>query len=129
MNISKNFRALFILFMLPLGVLAQVTTGSITGTVKDLNGSALQGATVETVHEPSGTKYTTVSNKNGKFNLPGLRVGGPYKIAVRYVGFKEEYINDVWIQLGEPTVADVSMTDAKGELKEVVLSASARKGA
>lgn len=129
MNISKNFRALFILFMLPLGLLAQVTTGSITGTVKDLNNSALQGATVEAVHEPSGTKYTTVSNKNGKFNLPGLRVGGPYKIWVRYVGFKEENISDVWIQLGDPTVVDVSMTDTKGELKEVVLSTTARKGA
>ncbi len=121
-------KAFIALFLLPFGLLAQVTTGSISGTIKDATGSALQGATVEAVHEPSGTKYTTASNKTGRYNLPGLRVGGPYKVTVTYVGLKTETASDVWIQLGEPSVIEFNMTDAKTNLKEVTLSTS-RKGA
>lgn len=125
-KILKTFLALLIL---PLGLLAQVTTGTITGTVKDPSGTTLQGATVEAVHEPSGTKYKTVTNKTGKFNLPGLRVGGPYKVTVSYVGFNTENATDVYVQLGEPSVIDFGLSDSKTELKEVTLNTTARKGA
>ena len=76
MRITKFYVAIIAMLFLPFGLLAQVTTGSITGTIKDVAGSTLQGATVEAVHEASGTKYKTASNKIGKYNLPGLRVGG-----------------------------------------------------
>lgn len=128
MKLTKTMRALLVLFLLPFSLLAQVTTGTITGTIKDASGKVLQGATVEAVHEPSGTKYKTASNVTGKFNLPGLRVGGPYKVTVTYVGFKTETATDVWIQLGDPSVIEFSMSDAKTELKEVTLTTS-KKGA
>ena len=112
-----------------MGLFAQVTSGTITGVVKDIAGGSLQGASVEAIHEPSGTKYSTISNKTGNFYLPGVRVGGPYKVTIRYVGFKEDVTSDVFVQLSDPTVLSVSMTDIKGELKEVVLTATARKGA
>ena len=129
MSMKRIFQAIIAILFLPMGLFAQVTSGTITGTVKDLAGGSLQGASVEAVHVPSGTKYSTVSNKTGNFFLPGVRVGGPYKVTVRYVGFKEEMATDLFIQLGEPTVIEVGMTDTKGELKEVVLSAATRKGA
>lgn len=128
MRLTKTMRALFVLFLLPLSLLAQVTTGTITGTIKDATGKVLQGATVEALHEPSGTKYKTASNATGKFNLPGLRVGGPYKVTVTYVGFKTETATDVWIQLGDPSVIEFSMSDAKTDLKEVTLTTT-KKGA
>ncbi len=126
---KRIFQAIIAILFLPMGLFAQVTSGTITGVVKDIAGGTLQGASVEVIHEPSGTKYSTVSNKTGNFFLPGVRVGGPYKITVRYVGFKEDVSTDVYVQLGEPTTVDVKMTDTKGELKEVVLTATARKGA
>ena len=119
MRITKFYVAIIAMLFLPFGLLAQVTTGSITGTIKDVAGSTLQGATVEAVHEASGTKYKTASNKIGKYNLPGLRVGGPYKVTVSYVGFKTETVTEVWIQLGEPTVIEFSLADSKGELKKL----------
>jgi hypothetical protein len=64
---------------------AQVTTSSITGTVKGDNGQLLAGATVTAVHLPSGTQYSTISSKDGVFNLPGLRVGGPYQVTIAVV--------------------------------------------
>ena len=129
MSMKRIFQATIAILFLPMGLMAQVTSGTITGTVKDIANGVLQGASVEAIHEPSGTKYSTVSNKTGNFNLPGVRVGGPYKVTIRYVGFKEDVSTDVYTQLGEPTVMDVKMTDVKGELKEIVLTTTARKGA
>ena len=110
--------------------MSQVTTGTITGNVKDSKGVALTGASVEAIHEPSGSRYTTVSSGTGKFTLPGLRVGGPYKITFSFVGLKPETISDVIIQLGEPSVIDVVMIEATSQLSEVVVSGTAnRRGA
>ena len=129
MSMKRIFQATIAILFLPMGLFAQVTSGTITGVVKDIAGGSLQGASVEAIHEPSGTKYSTISNKTGNFYLPGVRVGGPYKVTIRYVGFKEDVTSDVFVQLSDPTVLSVNMTDIKGELKEVVLTATARKGA
>ncbi|WP_164107709.1 carboxypeptidase-like regulatory domain-containing protein, partial [Serratia marcescens] len=75
--------------------MSQVTTGTITGTVKDAKNLALVGASVEVIHEPSGSKYKSVSTASGKFTVPALRVGGPYKITVSYVGLRSEIVSDV----------------------------------
>jgi hypothetical protein len=107
----------------------QVTGGTLTGIVKDAKGTPLTGATVEATHEPSGTRYKTASVSTGRFNLPGLRVGGPYKIVVSFVGLKTETFSDITVQLGEPTVVDVVLSDASNQLSEVVVSGVQRKGA
>lgn len=52
---------------------AQVTTSGMNGTVVDQNGQPLVGATVIAVHTPSGTQYGAVTDKNGNYNLQGLR--------------------------------------------------------
>ncbi len=115
--------------LIAIASLAQVTTGIVTGTVKDVKSVALTGASVEAIHEPSGTKYKAVSSGTGKFTLSGLRIGGPYKITISYVGLKTEVFSDVTIQLGEPSVIDVMLAESTSQLTEVVVSGAARKGA
>ena len=65
-----------------------VTTSSMTGIVTDAQQQAVPGATVTAVHEPSGTTYTTVTNNEGRFFIPGMRVGGPYKVTATLSGFQ-----------------------------------------
>ena len=63
-----------------------VTTAAVTGTVKDDQGGVIPGATVVAVHQPSGTTYEGVSQADGRFFIPGMRVGGPYTSPRRSAG-------------------------------------------
>ena len=82
---------LMLFFLVPAVILAQgVTTGSFSGSVKDIDGNAVAGADVIIVHVPTGTQYVTIARSDGKYNVPAARVGGPYTITVSFEGFKTE---------------------------------------
>lgn len=129
MRIKKIVQLFAVLFIFPFTLAAQVTTGSINGNVKDAKGADLTGATIEVLHEPSGTLYRGMSGKNGIYNIPSLRVGGPYKVTISFVGFRPEVINEIYVQLGEASKINVILTDANASLKEVVVTGTARRGA
>jgi hypothetical protein len=78
-----------------------VTTSTVSGSVKDLQGEVLPGATIIAVHQPSGSRYGAVSNLEGRFTLPNLRVGGPYLITVSYVGYDEISYDGIVLGLGQ----------------------------
>ncbi|MBB1285207.1 TonB-dependent receptor [Flavisolibacter sp. BT320] len=121
-----------ILFMLTINLLivqysqAQVTTSSITGTVKSGTNEPLAGATVTATYQPTGTVYTTTSTQNGQFNIQNMQVGGPYTITVTFVGQQPSTFRDVFLRLGEPFVLDVNLSGREAALSEVVVSATGR---
>lgn len=102
---------------------AQETTSEIQGTVSD-GKTGLSGATIVAVHIPTGTRYTTTTRKDGRYNLPNLRIGGPYVITTSYVGFKEEKQENVTLLLGQVFSGDFVMTSDSKQLTEVIVSAS-----
>lgn len=104
---------------------AQVTTSSITGFVKSNTGNPLEGATVTAVHQPSGTRYISLTKKDGNFTLPNTRVGGPYQITIEYVGYALQTINNITLNLGEPFVADAMLSTKENVLNEVIVTATA----
>src|SRR3954465_9756936 len=77
-----------------------VTTGAITGVIKDDQGAVIPGATVTAVHQPSGSTYEAVTQADGRFTLPGMRVGGPYTVTASLTGFTSEVKNNVSVSLG-----------------------------
>ncbi|MGE8428294.1 MAG: TonB-dependent receptor [Sphingobacterium sp.] len=124
----KRSLLFFALVMASYGaVQAQVTTSSVTGIVKEANGSLTSGATIKATHVPSGTVYTGSANAAGRFNLANMRVGGPYKIEVTYVGQDPIIYNDVYLQLGQPFVLNPVFADKNTILEEVTVTA--RRGA
>ena len=106
---------------------AQVTTSSINGTVTDTKGEALQGATVTAVHQPSGTKYITISKKGGVFNMPGLRSGGPYTVTINFVGYKPSVTENITLALGDAYSINTEMTSTITELQAVTFTVPKRK--
>lgn len=97
---------------------AQVTTSSITGTVKDAT-QALPGASVKATHVPTGTVYGLTTNNDGRFTIGNARVGGPYTIEVTYVGYAPKRFDNVYLKLGEPYVLNVVVADDAAQLNEV----------
>jgi hypothetical protein len=85
-----------------------VTTGSIAGAVADAQGAVVPGATVTALHLPSGTVYEALTQEDGRFIIPNMRVGGPYKVTVALQGFGSETKNDVTVTLG--TSVDLPFT-------------------
>jgi hypothetical protein len=121
---KTRFLQMFLFLLLGLSVQAQVTTSSMAGKVTDDKGEPLIGATVVATHTPSGTTYGTVTNENGRYNLLGLRVGGPYSIVVSYIGFQEYVHNNVFLSLGVTADINTSLSESSSVLDEVTVTAS-----
>jgi len=100
----------------------QVTTSTISGVAKNEKQEVLVGASIHATHTPTGTQYKTVTNKNGVYVLPAVRVGGPYTIHASFVGFKKGEEKDVNTQLGVTSNVDFILIDEKSILKDVVVT-------
>ena len=119
-------------FALLVGVvstaMAQVATSALSGKVAmAADGEPVIGATVQAVHEPSGTRYTTVTNVDGRYAIQGMRVGGPYKVSVSYIGYNKKEFTGITLQLGETYNLNAKMSEDASQLEEVVVSAHASK--
>src|SRR3954469_19117190 len=119
-------RALLVILVIfaPWFIFGQITTSSITGSVKDEKNQVLPGATITAVHTPTGSTYTTTLGKQGVFNLPNLRVGGPYKLTVTYVGFETRVFEDINLTLGTPLTIDAVLSNKGATLSDVVVTAN-----
>lgn len=103
------------------GLFAQVTTANLNGKVVDQNNEALIGATVKATHTPTGTVYGVSTRANGSYNLSNLRIGGPYKIEISYIGFKSQVIDNIQLSLGEERKMDVTLVEDSRTLGEVTV--------
>jgi hypothetical protein len=110
--------AMLVLIAAPFAM-AQVTTGSISGSVTADDGSALPGVTLEIVHVPTGTTYTAYAGENGRFLVPNVRIGGPYKITGTLDGFQTAEVGGIQVQLG--AIADVPVTMRLATVSEVIV--------
>ncbi len=105
---------------------AQVTSSSMGGRVTDAEGAVI-GATVIATHTPSGTTYGTVTNMEGRFNLNGMRVGGPYTVEVTFIGYGAYTQNNITLSLGENYVMNVVLSEETTSLNEVFVTATRTK--
>jgi len=104
------------------------TTGSLEGRVKDQASGPMAGATVVAVHLPSGTRYGTVTRGDGTYSFSGMRVGGPYRVAVTFLGYEKAVSGELTITLGNTSRQDFAMSEQATELAPGVVSASGRGG-
>ncbi len=118
---SKIILFLAALMLLSGTMYAQITTSGMTGRIVDANNDPLPGATVIATHTPSGTQYGTTTNPEGRFNLQGMRTGGPYNVEVSYIGYSREAFSDINLLLGETFTLNAVLSDGAVELGEVVI--------
>src|SRR4030088_69292 len=69
-------------------VLAQITTGTVSGTVKDAQGGVIPGATVVLISETRGTKSApAITNETGSYVFPNV-TADTYTVEVTLDAFK-----------------------------------------
>ena len=115
-----------VITLLSFGASAQETTSEIQGLVSD-GKVGLPGVNVVAVHQPTGTKYGTSTRGDGRYNLPNLKIGGPYSITVSFVGFKSETEKDVTLLLGQSHRSNFTLKEATTTLSEVVVTSGQNK--
>lgn len=120
--LSLLFSAIFVL--LPSSALAQgVTTAALSGVVTDESGVTLPGANVSAVHVPTGTTYGTAARASGTFNIPNMRIGGPYTVTVSFVGYKTREVRDIQLNLAQDLQLNIVLEEEVLEGQEVVVEA------
>lgn len=121
-HISLSLLMLLLLSALALG--QNITTAEFSGQVISSDNQPLPGVTIKAVHVPTGTVFTVLTRDDGHFNIPAVRVGGPYTITATLEGFKEEEFKDVYVKLGENKLLNIKLNLANVDLGEVTVVAT-----
>ena len=79
---------------------AQLSTGSIVGTVKDPSGLAMAAVSITATHAATGGVRQTTSNERGDFVLNSLEPG-VYTLSFVMSGFKKKELDNVTLTTGE----------------------------
>jgi hypothetical protein len=99
LGVAMGVLATLILGSSPL--LAQITTGTVAGSVKDPTGAVIPGATVVLTSETRGTKSApAVTNETGDFVFPNV-LADTYTVEVSLEGFKTAKRNGVAVSGGD----------------------------
>jgi len=72
----------------PAAAQQTVDVGSISGRVVDDSGAVVPGASVEVIHAATNIAAAEVTNTQGRFRFPYLKIGD-YKLIVTLAGFKD----------------------------------------
>jgi Carboxypeptidase regulatory-like domain len=123
MRIKKIVRLITVLLIFPFALSAQVTTSSISGTVKDEKGAALEGATIKITNNQNGSVKLSKTDRNGRYQIPNLDAGGPYTVSASFVGQNIADKKDIYLQLGNTEVLDFVSQNSSNVLEAVIVSA------
>ena len=98
-------------------MLAQGTTGSISGTVMDETGAVIPGITVTVTHLATSSSRSVVSNDSGRYAVSNLQVGA-YDVKGELAGFQTSIRAGIELTLGRSAVVDLTMR--VGEISQQV---------
>jgi hypothetical protein len=120
----KKFYLLFAALFATAAVFSQgVTTSSLGGKVTDNTGEPLLGASIVVIHTPSGTTYGAATDFDGFYRISGMRIGGPYTVTISYVGFEDDVIENVFLNLGQSERISRQLGESATALDEVIITA------
>lgn len=100
-----------------LCAIAQVTTGTILGTVTDQSGAAVVGASVTVSDIDKGTSVNRKTDETGSFQFPFL-IPGNYKVTVEQAGFKKAEQSGITLQVDQRARVDIQLS--VGNVSETV---------
>jgi len=103
-----------LLMLAAVPALAQINSGSMSGTVSDSTGAVIPSAKITATEAQTGTIYNTVSNSAGIYLLPSL-IPGTYNVTVAAPSFKAEEVKGVLVFVSNRTGHDFSLQPGESE--------------
>src|SRR6266849_5724813 len=118
---SRSIWKLAFLLLMGLGLanpsLGQ-TGASISGTITDLTGGALAGASVTVKNLETGAARIVAADEAGRYIASSLEVG-PYEVRAEIPGFRAEIKTGITLVVGQR--AEVNLALRVGEVREAVV--------
>jgi hypothetical protein len=114
---SARFHVSAVFFLACCAAWAQGPAGEITGTVLDISGGVVAGATVTITNTATNLQRTQTTNASGVYDAPALPPGA-YSVKVNMTGFKSEVRSNVELQVAQVARLDFSLQP--GEVTETV---------
>jgi hypothetical protein len=111
---KKLGTALALLVLAVAPALAQINSGSMSGTVSDTTGAVIPNAKITATEAQTGTVYNTVANSAGIYTLPTL-LPGTYTVKVIAQSFKEEDVKGVLVAVSNRTGRDFTLQPGDSE--------------
>ena len=102
---------------------AQLTTGTISGTVIDSTKASVPGVTVTIENINTGLNRTVFTNERGFYEAPNLPVG-TYTVTANLQGFGTAITKDVVLTVGRTAVIDMTLSVAGLEQQVTVTGAA-----
>src|SRR6266550_4019061 len=119
------FAALMVLLIAAIPVSAQITTGTVSGTVKDAQGGVVPGATVTLISEARGTKLAPVTtNEVGGYVIPNV-TADTYTVEVSMDGFKTSRRQGIKVSGGDRVAVPQATLEVGGATETVNVTAEA----
>ena len=111
--------ALMVVWVGTVPAVAQITTGTVTGTIKDTTGGVIPGASVVLISEARGTRSVpVVTNATGDYVFPNT-TADTYTVEVKLAGFRTLTRTGVVVSAGERVSVPV-LTIEPGGAEEIV---------
>ena len=121
-KISSFLIALTIMISIFDGYSQGVTTSSISGKIVDKDGNSIYPANIVAVHTPSGTIYGAISQSDGFYSILNMRIGGPYTVAISFVGYQTVIQENVFLKLNLTTKVDITLIEGASTLEEIIIT-------
>lgn len=96
------------LFIMSIPTMAQNSTGSISGIVRDASGAVIPGATLQVVSTETGLTREAVSNESGEYSVSQLAIGR-YTVTADKNGFKTAKSNVVQVLILSTVTVNFNM--------------------
>ena len=109
----RHFAVAGLLALVSAGpLLAQaVTTSALSGRVTNTAGEPLASVQIVVINLATGTQQGVLTRADGRYTLPGLRPGGPYRVEAQGLGFATEAIDDLFLALGQTERLDFILAE------------------
>ena len=99
--------------LLALGMIdaqAQDSQTTLAGTVTGEGGAPVSGAQILVTDQATGATTGGLSGTDGRFSIPDVRAGGPYRVDVFMLGYGRQTVEGLMVEAGGSLTLDFELT-------------------